>query len=43
MNFIISSFSGYFYVLDKKTGKRLIDRSFRDYESALYEAKKLKP
>ena len=37
----IISFSGFFYVTDKNTGKLLIEQSFRDYDSALRAAKNL--
>jgi hypothetical protein len=39
--YIISSYSGYFYVIDRNTGARLINKSFRDYDDALRAAKEL--
>lgn len=39
--FKITSFSGFFYIHDKNTGKLLVEKSFQSYESALNYAKKL--
>lgn len=39
--FIITSFSGFFYVTDSKTGKLLIEKSFRYYDDAMRAAKQL--
>ena len=41
VDFKITSYSGYFYVIDKNTGSRLIDKSFRSYDDAMDSAKKL--
>jgi len=41
MSYKISSFSGFYYVTDKNTGKLLIEQSFRSYEDATRAAKKL--
>lgn len=40
MSYKITSFSGFFYVIDKTTGKLLIDQSFKSYEDAKREAKR---
>ena len=39
MNYKIVSFSGYFYVTDKTTGKLIIEQSFRSHEDAKRAAK----
>jgi hypothetical protein len=41
MKFKIISYSSYFYVTCIKTGKLLIENSFRSYDDALNAAKKL--
>jgi len=41
MKFKITSLYGFFYVVCIKTGKLLIENSFRSYEQALKEAKQL--
>lgn len=40
MSYKITSFSGFFYVIDKTTGKLLIEQSFKSYEDAKREAKR---
>jgi hypothetical protein len=39
MNYKIVSFSGFFYVIDKSTGKLIIEQSFRHYDDAIKAAK----
>lgn len=41
IDFKITSYPGYFYVIDKNTGLRLIDKSFRSYDDAMDSAKNL--
>ena len=41
VDFKITSYSGYFYVIHKNTGLRLINKSFRSYDDAMDSAKKL--
>lgn len=40
MSFKIHSYSGFFYVIDKNTGKLLIEQSFKSYDDALKSAKR---
>ena len=40
MSFKITSYSGFFYVIDKSTGKLLIEQSFKSYDEAKREAKR---
>lgn len=39
MNYKITSYSGFFYVIDKNTGKLIIEQSFRSHEDAKRAAK----
>ena len=38
----ITNFSGYFYITFKDSGKLAINKSFRNYDDALFALKKLK-
>ena len=40
MSFKITSYSGFFYVIDKSTGNLLIEQSFKSYDDAIKEAKR---
>lgn len=40
MSFKITSYSGFFYVINKSTGELLIEQSFKSYEDAKREAKR---
>jgi glucose dehydrogenase len=39
MSYKIHSYSGFFYVIDKNTGKLIIEQSFRTYDDAKRAAK----
>ena len=38
MSYKITSYSGFFYVIDKSNGKLLIEQSFKSYDDAKREA-----
>ena len=40
MSYKITSYSGFFYVIDKTSGKLLIEQSFKSYDDAKREAKR---
>ncbi len=35
MNYKIVSYSGFFYVIDKSTGKLILDQSYRTFDDAV--------
>jgi hypothetical protein len=39
MSYKITSFSGFFYVIDKNTGKLIIEQSYRTFDDAVRAAK----
>lgn len=40
MTYKITSYSGFFYIIDKVSGKLLIEQSFKSYDDAKREAKR---